>query len=212
VDHEPLLTDLSPRYQPIDVCHVPICGFRQGLRWPTGTEILWQRLREQHHNGRVAVLDPQCWDDDWEAAAEFMFRFRPDAGRLRIGCYAYSWGAGWGAIQLARALRRRGLLIDVMVLCDPVYRHRCRIKNWRALWPASTILIPANVLQVHWLYQRQSVPRGHEPIAADPARTAIWGGHEIEADHVHMDEHPDYHRLALAVAKTLDSPVCGEAA
>lgn len=198
--------ELAGRHRPVEIWHVPICGFTQSLAAPTGIELLWQSLRREHHNGRVCVLDPQCWNRRWEDLAEFVWRFRP-AATPRIAVYAYSWGAGWGFVQFAKALRRRGLIVDVAVLCDPVYRHGW-IGNWRALWPASTIRVPCNVSCVHWLYQRQSWPRGHQPVPEDPTNTSVMGGHEIEdTDHTYMDDHPAFHRLALAVAASLDPPI-----
>lgn len=193
---------LAPRYQPIDRWHVCISGFRQHRGSPTGLEALWQRLRAAHHNG-VAAVELCAWNDNWSALAEFIWRFRRDGQPPRIGIYAYSWGAGWGFIQLARQLRRRGLEVQHAVLSDPVYRHWYRAGNWRAFVPGIPIEVPANVRRVQYFVQRQNWPRGHRVIAADATQTAIWAPITLNADHEKMDDADEFHETSLVAANQL---------
>lgn len=189
--------------RPIEEWHICISGFTQNLGRPSGLELLWSKIRNRHHNGRVCVMDPRTWNDNWAHVAEFIWRLRPPHAAPRIGVYAYSWGAGWGFPQLARECAKRGLVIDVAVLADPVYRHWYRAGNWRAFWPLSTIRVPRSVDRVHWFYQSQNWPRGHRVVAEDPTCTAIWPGMELSADHAYMDDAREFHELALHAAEKL---------
>ena len=111
---------------PIHDWHVVISGFLQDEGQPTGMVRLWRLLGERHSAADVRV-ELRSWNVNWRQLAELIWRMQPGAGRNcfdppRVKVYAYSWGAGWGAMQLARQLRRRGIGVAAMVLSDPVYR------------------------------------------------------------------------------------------
>ena len=85
--------DPARPYQPIAEWHLCISGFTQNLGRPSGLQVLWQQLRSRHHNGKVCV-ELCTWNDNFAHLAEFIWRFRPADGRVRICVYAYSWGGG----------------------------------------------------------------------------------------------------------------------
>src|SRR6185437_8047403 len=117
------------------------------------------------------------WDADWQRVAEHVL-LCAIAGDVRpqIKIYAFSWGAGWGFLQLARRLRERGLEVDAAVLSDPVYRSPLLIDRWRSLVGRPKIVVPDNVHQVDWFYQRTNTPHGGRVVALDPKRTDVRKG------------------------------------
>lgn len=174
---------------PIQEWHVCISGFLQDEGRPTGISRAWRSL----HNARTrpdARVELRSWNDDFKALAEFIWRFRDEYCDPTINLYGYSWG-GAGAVRLAEELHRRGLRVDHMVLCDPVYRHPYWLGNWRAFWPWSTIVIPENVREVTWFRQSLSLPKGHDLMAQSP-RTILHQPVELSADHLHIDEEPAF--------------------
>lgn len=192
------------------VIHCCISGFRQSLGYWNGMLEVDAQLREAGHAKSVSSrVEYHVWRNDWSSVAEYYFalgeRYK---GRPIICIYAYSWGAGWGAIRLAKELGKRGLTVKAMVLCDPVYRHPLFLMRWRSLqyvdWPivsAPKIKIPANVHgQVFSFYQRRDKPRGHLLVAADEKKTTIMPAVELRADHSHMDEQPEFRERVLQVA------------
>jgi hypothetical protein len=185
----------------IDAFHVCISGFTQRVDRPTGLHDLWLRLGGLYRSPQT-VVELRAWNSNFAELAESIKIARGDCSPL-IVVYAYSWGAGWGFVQLAKELRHRGLRIASAVLCDPVYRSRWINGRWRSLWPfgEQTILIPDNVGMVRWLYQRENLPHGHRPVAIDQERTTIARGLLIEGvEHSSMDDCDQFRELAMAVA------------
>lgn len=162
-----------------------ITGFLQNQGTPTRLIKLWDLLRTRHSSATSAVrLCP--WNTNWSHEAEFVFRLS-NGDPPRVVVCAYSWGAGWGAMELARQLERRGLDVQSMVLIDPVYRHCYSLGQWRALVPWSQIRVPANVHEVHWFRQAVSRPAGHD-LVAESTGTVIHPSVVLRVDHVHMDD------------------------
>ena len=162
-----------------------IPGFLQDLGTRTRLIDLWQSLHGQLCGVHCSVqLRP--WNSDWNAEAEFISRLSDD--RPRVVTIGYSWGAGWGVVQLAKQLAKRGLGIKRACLIDPVYRHQYALGNWRAFIPWVPITIPRNVQRVTWWRQRQSWPMGHNLRAKHTGRTIIEPPGLIQADHAHMDD------------------------
>jgi hypothetical protein len=187
-------------YWPIETWHFVISGFRQHLDRPTGSQLLWSKLRNAHSNGSVCV-ELREWNSDWNAIAEFVWRFRPAHAPPRVFVYAYSWGAGWGFVRLARELARRGLSVECAVLADAVYRARWISLSWLSLVGLPHVRVPRNVREVYWYFQRRSLPRGHAVVAEDPRATTVHPGIECQSDHSWMDDDYAYHARALEVAR-----------
>lgn len=195
---------------------VPIMGFTQRAGTSPGLVRLWRRMLARAAPDTL-VLPPSTWDRDMRDLADLIAAVAPLA---RIGVAAYSWGAGWGFVQLAKALGKRGLTIQDAVLCDPV--HRNPLMPWRAVFApisswflgAPRITVPPNVREVHWFRQRMDLPAGHDVVAAKFGAPDLWrAGHdgtlvqdaiELRCGHSWADDHEDFH--ALALAKLLPSP------
>jgi hypothetical protein len=158
---------------------------------------LWERL---HRAGDANFRAQLCvWNQNFEAEAEFVFRMSTAAPKICI--FGYSWGAGHGAMQFCRRLEARGVQVDHLVLCDPVYRHWYTLGNWRAFVPWIPIVIPCNVRKVHWLRQMTNWPRGHRLKPRCDEATNIAEPMVLDCEHVHMSERPEYIGLCERVAE-----------
>lgn len=177
--------------------HLCIGGFRQHEGELTGLHRLWLKLRALASPSTVVTL--REWDADWAELAELIWLSSINGQGPTINVYAYSWGAGYGFVELAKALRARGLWVHAACLCDPVYRSRLLVMRWLALIPNMEIVVPSNVQSVHWTRQRVGRPMGHD-LVAESRNTYIAQPVICECDHRHMDEHPAFHRLALEAA------------
>ncbi|HEX5442542.1 MAG TPA: hypothetical protein VFW87_01880 [Pirellulales bacterium] len=203
-DRPTALDRYAPERHAVDRWYFVISGFTQTLSTPSGCQQLWHCLdRERHHARAKAMLWP--WNADWRGVAELVWRFRPFDRRPRVYTFAYSWGGGHGMPRFADELARRGIDIDHAVLCDAVYRAPLRALDFLSLtnWPRPRIVVPRNVRQVDWFFQRADHwynPRGHEPVAAAGAQTVIHPGQELFAAHHYMDDQPEWWQKCLDVA------------
>jgi pimeloyl-ACP methyl ester carboxylesterase len=173
--------------------HIVIGGFRQTEGKPTGMVELWRRLHALHAKPGVSV-ELRAWNDNWRDLAELIWRVQPLDEPVSVKVYAYSWGGGWGAMQLARELGRRGVHVAWMVLSDPVYRSPWLATRWLALVPWRSILVPPNVRVVHWFRQKVSLPAGHALRAERRQKTLITPPVWAEVSHLYMDDLRLFHR------------------
>lgn len=181
--------------------HIVIPGFLQREGRPTGMEDeVWARLHAQGAGPESVVLLRE-WDSDFRALAERIWRMQSEHCPPTICIYGYSWG-GMSAVLLCRELRKRGLRVRHLALCDPVYRHRYWWGQWRALVPWR-IEVPDNVDHVLWWRQRWNWPRSHEVVAANPRRTDIDHPIEIEAVHQYADDDRLFHAKCLEVGRCI---------
>lgn len=181
------------------VWHVCISGFRQNAGRVNGVLRLWrERIRLLTDGDTYTCYRP--WDSDWRELASFINLTREPGRPLRVGIYGFSYGAGWGAMQLARALRRSALSVDAMVLADPVYRHGLRSLAWLSLVRCPVIRVPSNVRWVRYLLQRETIPRGHRLIASEGAGTVIERPRIVRLPHIAMDDYLGWHELAEETA------------
>lgn len=187
----------------INAWHICISGYTQHAGRMSGLMRLWLAICSEYCS-KTSRVELREWNSDWSRLAESIWLVWQEqdisAKPPRICIYAYSWGAGWGFTQLARELGKRGLTVDVAILCDPVYRHRYWLGQWRAFWPFSKIVVPRNVRRVTWFYQRQNLPCGHEVIA-ESKDTKINKGLPIYVQHQYMDDAPVFHARALIAAR-----------
>ena len=177
---------------------VCIAGFLQDEGTPGGLVAVWRELHRLHAAPDVRV-EFRAWNARARSLAELIWRLRPAEDRPQIVICAYSWG-GASAQNLAKQLGRRGLVVDRMVLADPVYRHGYWCGNWRALVPWSRIVVPHNVRRVAWFRQTVSRPRGHDLVAEDPDATTIEPPEVVKVDHTYIDDLRAFHDSAIAAA------------
>jgi len=178
--------------------HICIMGFTQDTSRESGMEKLWRKLRDQLSLDTHCLVHPQTWDADFDALAEFIFR--NGGPQTTVNIYAYSWGAGRGAVALTKALHKRGIQVPRAVLCDPVYHSWVRF--YRGVFHASLnppIVLPANVWRVDSFYQRQNTPQGTSIVLknkvaqqSDPV--------QLNYNHQYIDDAPEFHDKVIEVA------------
>ncbi len=175
---------------------IVISGFLQSEGKATGMVALWQLLRENAGPSRCVIL--KSWNDSWSDLAERIRRVGPKRSEPTVCIYAYSWGAGHGAITLAKELRTRGIRVAHMVLCDPVYRSWLISFRWLAMLKSPNITIPDNVNRVSWFRQKKNRPAGHDlhPENGTQIEAAVW----LPLIHQDMDDAPEFHAKCICVA------------
>src|SRR5688500_4992637 len=107
----------------IETVHIPIRGFQQDDGEQSGVEVLWRERLRPLAGAATLVVTPLEWDHDWKDYAAFLSRLNPEgAPPPKLCVYAYSWGAGWGFISLAKQLGKLDppMRIALAVLTDPV--------------------------------------------------------------------------------------------
>lgn len=190
---------------------VCISGFNQDESRIPGTWQLSEKLRAAGYSSgsrlRVTHLN---WRSDWSNKAAEIANVAKYYGETpRTAIFAYSWGAGFGAMSLARELDRRGLAVDKCVLSDPVYRHPWAPMRWLALLGGSEfsqlhifappiIRLPPNIREVWTFHQRLNSPRGHRVAAG--GSTIVHPSFELRRIHGEMDDAPEFHARALEAA------------
>jgi len=180
--------------------HVVISGFQQRSGTLNGTVRVWGDLREIVAGRPDACVELLTWDDDNADLAERISRLAPLDEMPLINVYGYSWG-GMSAANFARQLRRRGLAVNHIVLCDAVYRHWYWAGQWRAFVSAWAIRIPDNVHQVTQFRQKESLPMGHAIKADNPGLTEVGPINWLTTDHCWMDDHPAFRKACREAAK-----------
>lgn len=191
--------------------HVCISGFTQHPGRNHGLVNLSEIMLDKGFScGRSSRVWLHPWNSDWSQLAEHAFRLASGVqDDWLIGVYAYSWGAGHGAIEFANELLERGVSVRAMVLSDPVPRPIAPLR-WLALlpgdWPSwirPAIVIPPNVREVYSFYQRLDLPQGGRPVPKDSASTIIHEPMQLGCNHAYMDDAKPFHRTALLVANQI---------
>lgn len=186
------------RCKRIATWHVVISGFTQKEGGVTGCHRLWEQLHSLFAatDTHVALRE---WDSDWAQFAEHIRVSSVDNPTILVS--SYSWGAGYGFVQLAKELKRRGRYINCAVLSDPVYCHPVWAMRWLAMVDWRAITIPANVQDVRWFYQRSNRPRAYRLRCERGAINVIRPGREITGiEHQGMDDLEAFHAEALSAA------------
>jgi len=189
--------------------HVCISGFTQTEKREHGVYRLAEQLMIDHSCGIFHRVWLRTWKDNWSDVAEhiWLLRERYRTNAFKVNIYGYSWGAGWGSVQLAKEMRRRGVSVNCLVLSDPVYRHPNLLFRWMALvgrdwWFAPRINIPQNVGEVHSFHQRQNRPQGHRLRCLSDS-TIHHPAIEIVSEHEYMDDAKSWHQCCLDEARMI---------
>lgn len=168
----------------------PITGFLQDEADPTGIHQIRRDILLPLEQFAIDVEPVRRWDEDWEKLA---IRCALD-GVTEVIIIAYSWGAGWAAQKLSRALKPFGIIVSVQVLIDPVFRPLwmpacgpANVFGFRALIPGwAKISVPDNVNLVLGIRQTSSLPMGH----AIRHHGRTFHLPPVTANHLNIDEHP----------------------
>lgn len=175
-----------------------ISGFMQRLYTPNGMEKLWLRLREEAESVYCCVsLHP--WNTNWKQFVQHILRTGPvERTSLDIRVAAYSWGCGYGLVNLSKELHKNGVYIKTAVLSDPVYHNNWTL--WRSLWSPilgqPKVYIPENVLEVYYFRQKEERPYGCQCVAEDFEQTKIVDCGYLRNIHTRMDDATDFHNKA----------------
>ncbi len=188
---------------------IPISGYTQGRKQRTGLSDLWLELHKKFAASKVCVFPVLPWDHDWTTLARFMDvqSERDNGTQPKVCVIGYSWGGGWGAQRLAEQLRVCGMVVNQMVLADPVYRSARLLGRWRSLliggWLAPTIKVPSNVLYVKSTRQRINWPRAHDLKPDSPGTRMELPIEDYDRVHNQMDESPIFREIVFNAAKRL---------
>ena len=163
---------------------IVIGGFQQRRETLNGTKSLYLKLRRfASPSIKVVWLS---WNDPLVQVAEQIWQDSLGQVSPKVHISAFSWGCGRGAVRLARALDRRGILVQEAVLCDPVNR-----------WPwKRSIRIPENVESVWYLVQRKTWPQGAVELRHGP-ETTIYSPIPLPTGHIWSDDAQVFHETAI---------------
>lgn len=192
--------------------HYCISGFTQHNGRANGLLDLAEKLIASGHNAHARTrVYYRAWRGNWTHEAEHAALLAKHYEEpVRVNIYAYSWGAGWGAMQLARALLARGIFVQTMVLSDPVFRHPLPWRRWLTLFrrdsrfgllPAPVIRVPRNVGEVYSFHQLVDWPQGHRLLPDNGA--TMHPPRRLHRGHAAMDEAPEFHKCAIVAAEQL---------
>jgi pimeloyl-ACP methyl ester carboxylesterase len=181
-------------------------GFTESEDAATGTEDLFFDVVRQFASPTVTTYHPRRWCSDVENLLDQLIRQRIHDVVL-IG---YSWGAGFACQKFAKLAPEWGIKVDLMLLCDPVYRPTW-VPAWLganplaigALLRTSKIHIPPSVRRVAWVRQNISVPAGHDLKAESPIRTHILPAKILPYSHTTIDGSSEWFNLVRSELATL---------
>ncbi len=134
-------------------------GFLQEQGTYNGIIRLWDELSIQTASDPFTRVFWYPWNADAADIAEMIFRFRPMTKIHDVILIGYSWG-GTLVIRIARELRKRGIKVKLMILCDAIYR--VRVLKFLAFVSCVRLGIPKNVEEVQSFRQENSYLRGHK--------------------------------------------------
>ena len=189
--------------------HIAISGFLQSESRCHGILKLTESLHAAGLNGDAERVWYRPWNADWSSVAEHIWLLGQSRKTdIQINIYAYSWGVGWGAVQLSKELLKRGLVVKNLVASDGVYRHPSLMMRWTSLLSRNAsfspvIRIPGNVQEVFPHHQNQNRPQGHKIVAGPKFAGLIHESVECMATHQYMDDSKEFHDLSLQLARNL---------
>lgn len=154
------------------------------------------------YGGHGTRVELEPWNTCPVQTAEWIYRLGRKSKPPNVYIFAYSWGAGYGFVQLARALQHQGVPVRCAVLCDPVYHG---VARWRALIPRTLfrriyVTVPGNVEDVHWFRQHIDRPAGHD-LRYESPRTRRRDAVELQVGHTEIDNAPEFRAKCLDVAR-----------
>lgn len=156
------------------------------------------------YGGHANRVELEAWNACPRQSAEYIYRLGRKGTPPNVCIFAYSWGAGYGFVRLARELGRLGIPVRCAVLSDPVYHGLAR---WRALIPRTlfrriSITVPANVEDVVWFRQQTNRPAGHD-LRYESPYTRRRDPTVLDLPHTEMDNAPEFRCRCLAIARAM---------
>jgi hypothetical protein len=195
---------------PVDTIRIHQCisGFTQDERRPHGVLRLAEKLHALGFNNRVSRVSLRRWNDDWSDVAEYYWLLGQEhQAHVVVNIYGYSWGVGWGAIQLARELQKRSISVHQLVSADGVYRHAWfRLPSMLgrdSSCLAPKIRVPSNVRIVTPFHQTINRPQGHVIVGEADFTGIIQASRELQATHQYLDDAAEFHDASISAAQAL---------
>ena len=165
-------------------------GFLQHEGDATGTEILQDAIHRLCSCADTRVL-LKSWRDNPQDLARRIHHHTPDDSRPTVILVGYSYG-GYTSVLIARELRKYGIDVEWLILCDPVWRPRFLINYWLSMLDVFSIRVPNNVHNLFITRQSFDYPRGAGIKLEDETRTSwIRPDHDIvypEIPHRNIDK------------------------
>ncbi len=167
-------------------------GYTQREGSFTGLERLYYKVKRVVGNGGNETI-LRAWTADVEEIADRIFHNSDSSPTVIV--IGYSWG-GQTAVNLCKSLRKRGLSVNWLFLCDAVYRARHWWQYPRSLLSWFSIRVPGNVARLWYCYQRENKPMGHTIHTEDG--TVVYGRKPfVGVTHAHMDDQNSFHDAVL---------------
>ena len=186
-------------------CHrqtwvVLIGGFTQKTYADNGLQRLWIALNR--HSRPMVHIAFREWSFSYRRLAERIFHVsRFDNLPPQVVVVGYSYG-GQTALNFCRQLKRRGIEVEHLVLCDAVRRWISRIPTPSSLLRFWSLRVPDNVRSVRYFIQRVNHPRGHRVVLDDSGKTLFWNneknGYDLQVAHEYCDDHTVFQNHVLA--------------
>lgn len=170
------MTELEAKYiennKLFNVVAIHQQGFTEKLGGQTGIRQIWRDVVPLQDDATLVPL-PLVWNTDPKQLA--LLIANETTPQSKIFAVPYSWGAGYGFVQVARELQNLNRTVSKVWLIDPVYHSDTVLGRWRAMtnwFLPPTIRLPENVERAVMYYQTVDKPRAHRVITHD--------GQEIE--------------------------------
>ncbi len=177
-------------------------GFRQSIRYRTGTEDLYFAAA-----GIKSLSGPNIHTrppEDWSADVGSILNQLRRQGCTHIALVSYSHGQAAARAAAAHA-KKIGIIVDLWVACDAVVRNEFLPRHnafqifaaARAFLKSGQIEIPANILEVASVRQTLNRPNGHTLVPAKGSTTLVHQPEILPFPHDLIDDCPQWHALAM---------------
>jgi hypothetical protein len=190
------------------IVQILFSGFTQHRGYEHG----WYKLREQLlDEGFSNGIHRRVWLEPWRAntrnLAVSLQILRQRYGTLYLGIYGYSYGGGFGAMQLIRRLLPSGIMVDKLVLADPVFRNPwlpVPLPSPLSLLPfrqQPRIHLPGNIVDLVHFYQTINLPQS--PYLESDQLHGCVEHRQLQVAHQSVDDHEVVHRSVMRCAYEL---------
>lgn len=177
-------------------------GFREDRGEHTGTKENAHRVRDLYQ--AQAVVAYVEWDDNPEGHAQSLAAQWTSGDTLIVT--GYSWGCGNWIKKFLWELHRLNptIIVDHLLLVDPVVRSRWPWMRWLAVSPWGTINLPENVEEAFVFFQRVNEPNAS---VVQLGGRVVTPHKELFVPHTKIDNHLAVRTKVLQVAeKYLSTP------
>jgi hypothetical protein len=145
----------------------------------------------------------KTWKENPRSYAKFVAAHWNKGDKIIIS--GYSYGGGWFTRLFLETLykRRPDVEVDLVVLCDPVYRHPFILMRFLALFKQNyKFSFPVKKL-IHLVQNQDRV--GGDILTVLHTATEVIGPIELNYPHVKMDNAKEFHDITIEAAKAVFS-------